>query len=260
MAGFDGGREIDWGKTSEDYARHRPGPPQSFYDLLEAHGVGLPGQRLVDVGTGTGVLAREFARRGLHVSGVDVAQGQIAMAQALAKDERLDIDFGVAPAEHTGLPSQSFDILTASQCWIYFEPEAIRAEIQRLLVPGGRVVISHFSFLPRQDPIVAASEALVLKYNPDWAGADWDGETLAIPDLGISGSHLRAFFRYDEAIPFTRDRWKGRMRALRGTGATLDAATLAKFDADHDALLKDIAGEPFTILHRIDAHVFELPS
>lgn len=44
-AEFDNGRDIDWGKASEDYAKYRPGPPLSLYKILQAHGVGHPGQR-----------------------------------------------------------------------------------------------------------------------------------------------------------------------------------------------------------------------
>ena len=37
---IDGGRAIDWSRTSSDYASHRPGPPARLYDLLAALGVG----------------------------------------------------------------------------------------------------------------------------------------------------------------------------------------------------------------------------
>src|SRR4029077_2890154 len=74
---IDGGRAIDWSLTSADYAAHRPGPPQRLFDVLAAHGVGRPGQRVLDLGTGTGLVARELARRGATVSGIDIASGQI---------------------------------------------------------------------------------------------------------------------------------------------------------------------------------------
>src|SRR6478735_9433117 len=77
-ATLDGGRAIDWSRTSTDYATHRPGPPARLYDLLAALGVGGTGQRLLDLGTGTGLIARELARRGAVVSGIDVAAGQVA--------------------------------------------------------------------------------------------------------------------------------------------------------------------------------------
>gem|GEM_PF-4415700 len=38
---IDPGRTIDWGKTSGDYSKFRPGPPETFYERLRAFGVGI---------------------------------------------------------------------------------------------------------------------------------------------------------------------------------------------------------------------------
>lgn len=70
-------------------------------------------------------------------------------------------------------------------------------------------------------------------------------------------------FFYDEPIAFTRESWRGRIRACRGIGATLSDEQVARFDADHRQLLERTTSKSFTILHRIDCHVFEplaLPS
>jgi SAM-dependent methyltransferase len=257
----DAGRSIDWGKTSADYAQHRPGPPESFYVRLAALGVGLPGQRILDLGTGTGLLARRFAQAGCKVSASDVSAGQIEAARALAAEQGLEIDLRVAAAEESVFAQASFDAITANQCWLYFDDERVVPEVKRLLAPGGVLVTSHFSWLPRLDPIAAASETLVLRFNPDWGGADWLGTIPPLPKWAEGRARLRAMFWYDEAIAFTREAWRGRIRACRGIGATLCDEQVAAFDAEHDALLARIAGETFTVLHRIDAHVFdfELP-
>lgn len=78
---IDQGCPFDWGKTSPDYAVYRPGYPASFYAILQAVGIGQPGQHILDLGTGTGVLARAFARQGAHVTGIDIAAEQIAAAE-----------------------------------------------------------------------------------------------------------------------------------------------------------------------------------
>ena len=77
---FDNGRDIDWGKTSEDYAKYRPGPPLSLYQMLQAHGVGIPGQRVLDQGTGTGVFGRQLAKQGCHVTGWRRHSGSIPVS------------------------------------------------------------------------------------------------------------------------------------------------------------------------------------
>ncbi len=253
---IDPGRQIDWSLTSGDYAAHRPGPPARLYDMLALLGVGRPGQRLLDLGTGTGLLAREFARRGCRVSGTDVAPGQIEAARQLAQADGLSVDFQVAPAEACPHADASFDAVTASQCWLYFDAARTLAEVKRVLKPGGVLVTTHFSWLAQADPIARASEELVLRFNPAWQGAGWAGKIPSVPPWSVGRAAVQAMFWFDDAVPFTRESWAGRMRACRGVGATLAADQVAAFDAEHRALLERLAPPQFTVLHRIDAHLF----
>jgi SAM-dependent methyltransferase len=254
----DPGRHIDWSLTSHDYAEYRPGPPKRLYDMLALLGVGLPGQRLLDIGTGTGLVAREFARRGAIVAGTDIADGQIATAREEAQREGLAIDFQVAPAEVCSHPDASFDVVTASQCWMYFDIERTCAELRRVLKPGGVLVTTHFSWLPSMDAVARASEELVLRFNPVWKGAHWDGKVPSVPAWSVGRAEVAAMFWFDEAVPFTREAWRGRMRACRGVGATLSVDEVQAFDEAHAQLLERIAPPTFAVWHRVDAHVIRL--
>jgi SAM-dependent methyltransferase len=256
MKAVDAGRSIDWSKTSSDYGAHRPGPPPSFYERLRVLGVGLPGQRILDLGTGTGLLARQFARQGCAACGTDIADNQIVEATQLAATEGLDADFQVASSEKQPYADQSFDCITAMQCWLYFPREATIAEVKRLLRPSGVLMTSHFSWLQSKSEIARASEALVLKFNPSWGGANYSGH-VPLDGYKLESDFVsQAMFWYDEEIPFTRESWRGRMRACRGTGATLVPDELARFDAEHATLLEKIAPPEFTIRHRLDAHFY----
>lgn len=255
---IDPGRHIDWSRTSRDYAEHRPGPPARMYELLAQLGIGLRGQRLLDLGTGTGLVAREMARRGAIVCGTDIAEGQIATAREEAAREGLAIDFQVAPAEHCPHPAASFDAATACQCWLYFDAPRVCEELRRVLVPGARFATMHFSWVPALDRIAKASEALALQFNPAWKGANWSGEIPSVPAWTKGLARVQGMFWFDEPIAFTRESWRGRMRACRGVGATLSADEVQAFDAEHARLLERIAPERFTVLHRIDAHVMTL--
>ena len=50
-----------FGKAGEDYRKHRLGFPESLFAKLRDKQIGLPKQRILDVGTGTGAIARYFA-------------------------------------------------------------------------------------------------------------------------------------------------------------------------------------------------------
>lgn len=258
LGAIDPGRTIDWGQTTEDYAKFRPGPPSSFYEKLKVLGIGLPDQSLLDLGTGTGVLAREFSKRGVKkVFGTDLSEVQVKMAAELAKKEGLGAQFQKAPAEIQPFENKEFDVITANQCWLYFDKSKVIPEVKRLLRPGGLLVTSHFSWLPRMDAIAKASEELILKFNPQWTAADYHGEIPAFPKWAEVHFRLKGMFFYDEQIPFDKDSWRGRIRACRGVGAALSPEEVSRFDQEHERLLQDRVGNQFNILHRIDAHILE---
>jgi SAM-dependent methyltransferase len=258
LPSLDGGRAIDWSLTSGDYAAHRPGPPARLYDLLQALGIGLPGQRLLDLGTGTGLVAREFARRGAQVSGTDIAPGQVAAAREAAAAEGVAVDFRVAAAEACPFDAASFEVAVASQCWMYFDVERTVAALRRVLAPGGVLVTTHFSWLPRADRVAAASEALVLRSNPAWQGKDWSGAVPAEPAWAAGRASVEAMFWFDTDVVFTHASWRGRMRACRGVAATLPADEVAAFDRALAAWLDAEVPASFTVRHRVDAHVLKL--
>lgn len=260
LGAHDPGRSIDWSQTSDDYAVYRPGYPQSFYDHLEKLDIGTAKQDVLDLGTGTGVIARHFASRGARVIGVDIAAGQIEAAKQLAKADGLDIAFHVRRAEKTELPDQSFDVITAAQCFLYFDKSRAVAEIKRLLRPSGRLMTSYLGWLPRECPIARASEKLVLEHNPAWTAGDWSGDNPEAESWSVGEFKVAARFVYDEALPFTNETWRGRIRACRGVGATMSREEVAAFDADHNRLLQEIAGDEFTVLHRVAAFVYEAAS
>jgi 2-polyprenyl-3-methyl-5-hydroxy-6-metoxy-1,4-benzoquinol methylase len=63
--------QIDFGKTAQDYGRYRAGFPPALFERLATFDIGNTGQRVLDLGTCTGTLARGFALRGCQVKGLD---------------------------------------------------------------------------------------------------------------------------------------------------------------------------------------------
>jgi SAM-dependent methyltransferase len=253
---IDYAQEFDWGKTAPDYARYRSGYPESFYEVLAAVGIGKPGQTILDLGTGTGVLARAFAKQGARVIGVDISANQIAAAQALAAHEGLDIVFRVCAAEEIVFHDESFEVISAGQSWLYFDAAVMIPKVLRLLVAEGCLVLTHLAWLPHKDRIAQQTEELVLHYNPGWTGAGYKGTIPPVFPWAQEDFELRTFHVMHAPLSFTRKTWRGRIRACRGIGASLAVEEVERFDAEHSKLLATIAPEEFTVLHQMALHVY----
>ncbi len=246
---IDAGKAFDWGKTSKEYAKYRDIYPDIFYKKVVDRGLCINNQRVLDLGTGTGVLPRNMYGYGATWTGTDISPEQIEQAKLLAKEQNMKIDFMAVPTEQVDFPDESFDVTTACQCFWYFDHEKVMPKLAKLLKPKGKLLILYMAWLPFEDKIAGASEELVLKYSPNWSGAGEKRHPIWIPDVAYDYFELEEHEEYDIKVPFTRESWHGRMRACRGVGASLSEDMLAKWDKEHRALLEKIAPEDFEVLH-----------
>lgn len=99
-----------------------------------------PGERWLDVASGTGPLAQRAARAGATVFGVDFAPVLIATARRLAAAEGLNIRLEIGDCETLAHPPASFDVVVSS-FGTMFAPDhaAVAAELARVCRPGGRL-------------------------------------------------------------------------------------------------------------------------
>jgi SAM-dependent methyltransferase len=245
----------DFGLAAEDYARHRAGFPRSLFERLQRFGVGRAGQDVVDLGTGTGTLARWFAQRGCRVIGIDPSAAMLAQARQLDVEAGVEVDYRIATAEQTGLPDRSVDVVAAGQCWHWFDRAAAAREATRVLRPDGRIVIAHFDWIPLAANVAYATEDLILAHNPEWKGAGGLGlYPHWLRDLGRAGFDALETFSYDVDVPYTPEGWRGRIRASAGVAATLPPDRVAVFDAALATLLASrFPGEVLPVLHRVFA-------
>lgn len=246
---IDGGKAFDWGRTSENYAKYRDIYPKVFYQKIIEQGLCTNGQNVLDLGTGTGVLPRNMYQYGAHWTGTDISENQIAQAKQLADKDDMNIEFLAAPAEEITFPESTFDVVTACQCFWYFDHQKLIPLISRILKEEGKLLILYMAWLPFKDSIAGASEELILKYSPDWTGAGETKKPIWIPDVVYDYFQMENHEEYDVAVPFTRDSWHGRMRACRGVEASLSEAELAEWDREHRELLERIAPDEFEVLH-----------
>lgn len=248
----------NFGKAAEDYGTFRAGFPDSIFDRLAEFSVGQSGQAVVDLGTGTGTLARGFARRGCDVIGVDPDTRMIAAARKLDRQSKTNIRYVEAKAESTGLGSDSADVVAAGQCWHWFDQHRAIAEVIRLLKPHGKLVIANFDWLPLVGNMVEATEELIVRYNSDWHfGGGIGMYPQYLPALSEAGMQDIQTFSYDLDVPYTPEAWRGRIRASAGVAA-LDADAARNFDADLIALLSSrFPSSILAVPHRVFAIVAE---
>jgi SAM-dependent methyltransferase len=182
-------------------------------------------------------------------------------AKRLDQGNEVNVVYKRVPAEDTRFPNASFDLITAGQCWHWFDRPKTAREVFRLLAAGGMVIISHFDWIPLPGNVVAETEALIIHYNPLWKGAggngfypDW------LTDLGAAGFRKLETFSFDNSVEYSHESWRGRIRASAGIGAALTPELISRFDQDLADLLRNrFPCDPMQVPHRVFAVLGQKP-
>jgi SAM-dependent methyltransferase len=121
-----------FGADAERYDRARPRYPAAVIDRIVA---ALPGPDVLDVGTGTGIAALQFAAAGCRVLGVEVDPRMAAVA----RQRGLEVE--VSGFETWEPAGRTFDGVVAGQTWHWIDPATGAAQAARVLRPGGRIAL-----------------------------------------------------------------------------------------------------------------------
>jgi SAM-dependent methyltransferase len=177
------------------YASYRPGYPPALFDFVTS----LPRGRALalDCATGNGQAALGLAERFERVIATDASAAQLAHATPHPRSE-----YRQAPAEQSGLPDGSVDLVTVATAVHWLDFDRFYAEAERVLAPGGAIVVWAYN-LPRVTPEISAlvdrlSYQIVKTYwPPERRWVDEEYHTLPFPFREVETPSLAIEERWD---------------------------------------------------------------
>ena len=131
-----------FGTDAERYDRARPRYPDALVEQIVA---ASPGRDFLDVGTGTGIAARQFQAVGCHVLGIDPDERMAALAR------QSGLETEVASFEDWDDAGRRFDAVIAGMAWHWVDPAAGALKAAEVLRPGGRVALFWYVLEPPSD-------------------------------------------------------------------------------------------------------------
>lgn len=121
-------------KVASTYAAHRPTYPPELFSWLASL---TPEHSLAwDCATGTGQAATALAAHYSRVHATDASESQVNAATPSK-----NITYLAAPADASGLPDHSTDIVTVAQALHWFNLDSFYSEVRRVLKPGGVIAV-----------------------------------------------------------------------------------------------------------------------
>jgi ubiquinone/menaquinone biosynthesis C-methylase UbiE len=163
----------------ENYVKARPGYPAEIVSLLENKCGLTPSSVVIDVGCGTGLLAKNFCEYGCRVIGVE-PNGPMRKAGREFLGAYPNFEIVEGTAEVIPLPGTSADFITAGQAFHWFNQKEARHEFMRILKPNGWTALIWNDRNLEQTGVGAAYEELLETFGIDYSEVKHQGkETLA---------------------------------------------------------------------------------
>ena len=137
-----------WDPTSEFRPLHEINPLRLDWINSQAP---LAGKKVVDIGCGGGILAESMAKKGADVTGIDLSEKALKVADLHSLESGVQVRYELIAAEDLAArESGSFDIITCMEMLEHVpDPASIVAACARLAKPGGRIFFSTINRNPK---------------------------------------------------------------------------------------------------------------
>ena len=147
-----------------------------------------PDERVLDVAVGNGNASILAARRGAHVTGVDLTPAQIERARERCAAEGVDVELRVADAEALDVADASYDVVVSVMGVIFApDPAAAVREMARACRPGGRIAMTSWSGTSRWAATWRSKRAEVGPTQPPLPAELWGSPDFAQTQFAVAG-------------------------------------------------------------------------
>jgi 2-polyprenyl-6-hydroxyphenyl methylase/3-demethylubiquinone-9 3-methyltransferase len=165
VAKFDALASRWWDPDGEFRSLHDINPLR--LDWIRQH-VQLAGATVVDIGCGGGILAESMANVGATVTGIDMAEGPLAVARLHQHESDADVNYRQATAEELASEEAgAFDVVTCLEMLEHVpDPSQVIRSCAELVKPGGHVFFSTINRNPKSFAFAIVGAEYVLKLLP----------------------------------------------------------------------------------------------
>ncbi|MCC6445165.1 MAG: methyltransferase domain-containing protein [Armatimonadetes bacterium] len=228
------------------YEAARPGYPRGLLEKLLSRVDLREGERIVDIGAGTGKFTRLLAVSGHSVTAVEPGEAMRAEGIRATASPGLSIDWRPGTAEDTGLPDACAGWVALAQAFHWVRPEAGLPEIHRILREGGHLTVLWNSRQMEAAPLLRAVRQLIDQNAPGFEDKD---HSAPWEDVLVSTGHFEdaAIDETAHTVPMSKERFLNLWRSYNKLQVRLGPERFARFLEQLGSRLADCPEEPIEI-------------